>query len=85
MKKIVLEEQAIRLIQQLSERKLQQAIEFLITLGKAGNSDRPTKGSKPLTGLGTAMHNTFAPIGGVELEIPKREPIRELPFQNVIY
>ena len=52
MKKIVLEEQAIRLIQQLSERKLQEAIDFLITLGKAGNSDRPTKVSKPLTGLG---------------------------------
>lgn len=30
-------------------------------------------------GLGTAIHELFAPLGGVELEIPPREPMREPP------
>jgi plasmid stability protein len=30
-------------------------------------------------GLGTAIHELFAPLGGVELEIPPREPGREPP------
>ena len=30
-------------------------------------------------GLGTAIHELFKPLGGVELEIPPREPMRESP------
>ena len=30
-------------------------------------------------GLGTAIHELFRPLGGVELEIPPREPMREPP------
>ncbi len=30
-------------------------------------------------GLGTAVHELFKPFGGVELEIPPREPMREPP------
>ncbi|WP_419950355.1 FitA-like ribbon-helix-helix domain-containing protein [Candidatus Palauibacter sp.] len=30
-------------------------------------------------GLGTAIHELFKPFGGVELEIPPREPMREPP------
>lgn len=30
-------------------------------------------------GLGTAIHELFKPFGGVELDIPRREPMRELP------
>ena len=30
-------------------------------------------------GLGTAIHELFRPFGGVELEIPPREPMREPP------
>ncbi|WP_419861551.1 plasmid stabilization protein [Candidatus Palauibacter sp.] len=30
-------------------------------------------------GLGTAIHELFSPLGGVELEIPPREPMREPP------
>ncbi len=30
-------------------------------------------------GLGTAIHELFKPLGGVELEIPPREPMREPP------
>lgn len=30
-------------------------------------------------GLGTAIHGLFKRIGGVELELPEREPMREPP------
>ena len=30
-------------------------------------------------GLGTAIHELFKPLGGVELELPPREPMREPP------
>jgi plasmid stability protein len=30
-------------------------------------------------GLGTAIRELFAPLGGVELELPAREPAREPP------
>ena len=30
-------------------------------------------------GLGTALHELFRPLGGVELELPPREPMREPP------
>ena len=30
-------------------------------------------------GLGTRLHELFKPFGGVELEIPPREPMREPP------
>ena len=33
----------------------------------------------PARNLGTAIHETFKPYGGVELDIPPREPMREPP------
>lgn len=30
-------------------------------------------------GLGTAIHGLFKPYGGVDLELPPREPAREPP------
>ena len=33
----------------------------------------------PAKGLGTAIHERFKPLGGVELELPPREPMREPP------
>lgn len=33
----------------------------------------------PTRNLGTAIHELFEPFGGVELEIPPREPMREPP------
>jgi plasmid stability protein len=33
----------------------------------------------PAKGLGTAIHALFKPLGGVELELPQREPMREQP------
>ena len=36
----------------------------------------------PNRNLGTAIHELFKPSGGVELEIPPREPMREPPRFN---
>ena len=33
----------------------------------------------PVRNLGTAIHERFKPFGGVELELPPREPMREPP------
>ncbi len=33
----------------------------------------------PTRDLGTAIHGLFRPLGGVDLPIPPREPMRELP------
>ena len=33
----------------------------------------------PEKGLGTAIHELFEPLGGVELELPPRESMREPP------
>ena len=33
----------------------------------------------PAEGLGTAIHELFKPFGGVELELPPREPMRDPP------
>ena len=33
----------------------------------------------PAKGLGTAIHELFKPLGGFELELPPREPMREPP------
>ena len=33
----------------------------------------------PAKGLGTAIHELFKPFGGIELNLPPREPMREPP------
>ena len=40
------------------------------------------EGEAPTVKLGTAIHELFKPYGGVELEIPTREPMREPPRFN---
>ncbi|MCY4463476.1 MAG: plasmid stabilization protein [Albidovulum sp.] len=37
------------------------------------------QGPLPEKGLGTAIHELFKPFGYVELELPRREPMREPP------
>ncbi len=32
--------------------------------------------------LGTALYELFKPLGGIELELPPREPMRQLPRFN---
>ena len=45
----------------------------LILREVVGQEDVPAKG------LGTTIHELFKPFGGIELELPHREPMRELP------
>ena len=33
----------------------------------------------PAKGLGTAIHELFKPFGGIDLNLPPREPMREPP------
>ena len=33
----------------------------------------------PAKGLGTAIHELFKPFGGIDLDLPPREPMREPP------
>ena len=42
-------------------------------------ADAVDRETAPETGLGTAIHELFKPFGGVELELPAREAMREPP------
>lgn len=42
-------------------------------------ADAVEREAPPAKGLGTAIHELFKPFGGVELEMPLREPMREPP------
>ena len=39
-------------------------------------ADAVEREAPPAKGLGTAIHELFKPFGGVELEMPLREPLR---------
>ena len=41
--------------------------------------DAVEREAAPTKGLGTALHELFKPFGGVELEVPPREPMRKPP------
>ena len=43
-------------------------------------ADAVEREAAPAKGLGTALHQLFKPYGGVELEVPPREPMREPPL-----
>ncbi len=74
MEKVDLQQRAIRLIKQLSTEERKAAVDYLSCLqNEEGQNDLPTRG------LGTVIHELFKPFGGVELEIPPREPMREPP------
>ena len=82
MEKIDLQKQATMLIEQLSTEKLKEVVDYLAELqGKDADSILPTYHTQeiPEKGLGTFIHKLFKQIGGVELEIPPREPMREPP------
>ena len=44
-----------------------------------GPEAAPEGEAAPATGLGTAIHERFKALGGVELDLPPREPAREPP------
>ena len=82
MEKMDLQKQATMLIEQLSTEKLKEAVDYLADLqGKDADNILPTSHAQeiPEKGLGTFIHKLFKQIGGVELEIPPREPMREPP------
>ena len=79
MRKVDLQQQAVRLIRQLSTEKLKSAIDYLVYLQDAEAQNVSSDHEVPSQDLGTAIHEIFKHFGGVELEIPPREPMRELP------
>ena len=82
MRKIDLQKQATMLIEQLSTEELKEVVDYLADLqGKDADNILPTSPAQeiPEKGLGTFIYKLFKQISGVELEIPPREPMRELP------
>ena len=79
MRKTDWQQQAIALIGKLSIEKLRAAVDYLSYLqDKEARNNLPDQDIPP-RGLGTAIHAIFKPFGGVELEVPPREPMREPP------
>ncbi len=79
MRKVDLQKQAVTLIRQLSTEKLKSAVDYLVYLQNAETRKVSPDHEVPSQDLGTAIHEMFKPFGGVELEIPPREPMREPP------
>ena len=82
MRKVDLQKQAIMLIEQLPTEELKGVVDYLADLqGKDTDNILSTSHAQeiPEKGLGTLIHKLFKEIGGVELEIPPREPAREPP------
>ena len=79
MRKVDLQQQAVRLIGQLSTEKLKSAIDYLAYLKNAEMRNVSPDHEVPSQDLGTAIHEIFKPFGGVELEIPPRKLMREPP------
>ena len=85
MQRIDLQKQVTMLIEQLSIEKLKEAVDYLVELqDNDANDTLPIEFADeiPDTGLGTYIHNLFRQVGGMDLEIPPREPMREPPRFN---
>ena len=79
MRKVDLQQQAVKLIRQLSTEKLRAAVDYLLHLQDEEARNIASNEVDSAMPLGTAIHKIFKPFGGVELEIPPREPMREPP------
>ena len=79
MRKVDLQQQAVRLIRQLSTERLKSAVDYLVYLQDAETRNVSSDHEISSQNLGMAIHEMFKPFGGVELEIPPREPAREPP------
>ena len=53
-------------------RSMEQEVRLIL-------ADAVKREAAPTKGLGTALHELFKPFGGVELEVPPREPMRKPP------
>ena len=79
MQKVDLQQQAVALIKQLSTEQLKEVVDYLVYLQDQDVRNDLSDQDIPPRGLGTMIHELFKPFGGVELEIPPREPMREPP------
>lgn len=81
MQRMDLQKQAAMLIEQLSTEKLKEVVHYLADLRDkdAQNAAPLLDGEIPQKGLGTLIHELCKNIGGVELNIPPRELMRETP------
>lgn len=79
MQKMDLQKQATMLIEQLSTEKLIEAVDYLAELQEEDVQNVTSDPETPPQNLGMAIHEIFKPFGGVELEIPPREPMRAPP------
>ena len=79
MRKVDLQQQAVTLIRQLSTEKLKEVVDYLADLQDAETRNVSPDREVPSRDRGTAIHEIFKPFGGVELEIPPREPMRKPP------
>ena len=79
MRKVDLQQQAVKLVRQLSTEKLRTAIDYLSYLQDKDARNNLSDQDIPPRGLGTVIHEIFKPFGDVELEIPPREAMREPP------
>ena len=79
MRKVDLQQRAVTLIRQLSTERLKSAVDYLVYLQDAETRNVSSDHEIPSQNLGMAIHEMFKPFGGVELEIPPREPAREPP------
>ena len=62
----------LRIRAAINDRSMEQEAREILKAALAAEAG-PTKN------LGTAIHELFAPYGGVELDIPPRDPKRDLP------
>lgn len=79
MRRMDLQKHAIMLVGQLSTEELKDVIVFLTELKNESSGGELSVKMDPTVPLGTAIHNLFKPFGGVELNLPSRELMRELP------
>lgn len=79
MRKMDLQKQATMLIEQLSTEKLKEVVDYLAELQEEDVQNVTSDHETLPQNLGVAIHEIFKPFGGVELEIPPREPMREPP------
>ena len=70
MRKIDLQQQAVRLIRQLSTEKLNSAIDYLVYLQDAEARNVSSDHEVPSQDLGTAIHEIFKQFGGWNLRYP---------------
>ena len=73
MRKEDLQQQAIKLISQLSTEKLREVVEYLVHLQDKEARDVLSTEVDSTTPLGTAIYEVFKPFGEVKLDIPPRE------------